>query len=80
MKMARRMTMGSISHLDEAKKDLARQVHRLGRLGVSLDSSPDGGAIVHHHSDSSLMVEVQSKQHLDLSLLELKESVLGKLS
>ena len=28
-----RMTMGSVSHLDEAKKDLAREVHRLGRLG-----------------------------------------------
>ena len=24
------MTMGSVSHLDEAKKDLAREVHRPG--------------------------------------------------
>ena len=28
-----RMTMGSISHLDETKKDLAREVHRLAMLG-----------------------------------------------
>ena len=38
-----RMTMGSVSHLDEAKKDLAGEVHRLARLGVRLKSSPDGG-------------------------------------
>ena len=28
-----RMTMGSVSHLDEAKKDLAREVHRLATFG-----------------------------------------------
>ena len=39
------MTMGSVSNLDEAKKDLVRKVHR---LGVRLESSPNGGAIVHH--------------------------------
>ena len=42
-----RLTKGSVSHLDEAKKDLARDVHMLARLGVRLDSSLDGGAIVH---------------------------------
>ena len=62
-----RMTMGSVSHLDEAKKDLAREVHRLARLGVRLESSLDGGAIVHENSESSLVVEVMSKQHVDLA-------------
>ena len=75
-----RMTMGSVSHLDEAKKELAREVHRLARLGVRLESPPDGGAIVHRNSESSLVVDVMSKKHLDLSLMELKESVLGKLN
>ena len=28
-----RMTMGSVSHIDEAKKYLMRDVHRLDRLG-----------------------------------------------
>ena len=46
------MTMGSVSHLDEAMKDLAKEVHRLARMGVRLDISPDGGAIVHHNSES----------------------------
>ena len=55
------MTMGSVSHLDEAKKDLEREVHRLSMLGVRLESSPDGGAIVHHNSVSSLVVEVKFK-------------------
>ena len=45
------MTMGSISHVDEAKKDLAREVHILSRLGVRLESSPDGGAILYHNSE-----------------------------
>ena len=37
-----RVTMGSVSHHDEAKNDLAREVHRLARLGVRLESSPWG--------------------------------------
>ena len=68
-----RMTLGSVFHLDESKKDLSREVHRLSRLGVRLESTPDGGSIVHHNSESSLVVEVKSKQHLDLALMELKE-------
>ena len=66
------MTMDSLSYLDEAKKDLASEVHRLARLGVRLERSPDGGAIVHHKSESSLVVELKSKHHLDLALMELK--------
>ena len=38
-----------------------------------LESSSNGGAIVHHNFDSSLMVEVKSKQRLDQALMELKE-------
>ena len=45
---------------------------------MRLESSPYGDAIVHHNSESSLVVEVKSKQHLDLALIELKELILGK--
>ena len=38
-----RMTIGSVSHLDKDKKDLAREEHWLARLGVRLESSLDGG-------------------------------------
>ena len=74
------MTMGSVSHLDEAKNDLSRKVHMLYRLGVRLECSPDKSAIVHHNSQSTLVVEVNSKQHLDLALMKLKESILRKLN
>ena len=74
------MNMGSVSHVYEAKKDLVRDVHRLAKLGVRLEGSSNGGVIVHHNSESSLVVEVKSKKHLDEPLMELKESVLDKLN
>ena len=37
-----RMKKGSLSHLNEAKKDLAREVHSFAMLRVRLESSPDG--------------------------------------
>ena len=43
----------------------AKDVHRLARLGVRLEGSQDDGVIVHHNSESYLVVEVKSKQHLD---------------
>ena len=57
-----------------------KDVHRLARLGVRIEDSPNGCFMVHHNSDSSLVVEVKSKQHLDPLLMELKESILGKLN
>ena len=47
---------------------------------MRLESSPYGDAIVHHNSESSLVVEVKSKQHLDLALMEMNEWVLDKLN
>ena len=34
----------------------------------------------HHNSISSLVIEVNSKQHLDQTLIYLKELVLGKIN
>ena len=56
-----RMTVDSASHLYEAKKVLARELHRMARLGVRLEIFMDGGAIVHNNCESSLVVEVKSK-------------------
>ena len=36
--------------------------------------------MVNHNSNLSLAVEMKYKQHLDLLLIELKESVIGKLN
>ena len=75
-----RMTMGSVSHIEKDKKDLVRDVHRLARLDMRLEDSPNSGFMVHHNSESSLVVEMKSKQHLDKTFMKLKESVLGKLN
>ena len=47
---------------------------------MRFESSTYGSAIVHFISESSLVIEVKSKQHLDQTLMELKELVLGKLN
>ena len=41
-----RMTMGSVSHINESNKDLEKDVQRLVRLGVRLEDSPNGGFMV----------------------------------
>ncbi|KAH0661557.1 hypothetical protein KY284_026488 [Solanum tuberosum] len=73
-----RISMGSISHMEEEKRELARDVHRLARLGVRLEDSPKGGVMIRHNSESSVVLDVKSKQHPDPILMELKESVLNK--
>ena len=35
------MTIGSVSHVKENKKDLLKNVHRLARLGVRLEDFPN---------------------------------------
>ncbi|XP_069145898.1 uncharacterized protein [Solanum lycopersicum] len=73
------LTMGSVSHVEKDKNDLVKDVPKLARLGLRLEDTPNGGLMVHHKSVSSLVVEVKSEQHHDQPLMELKESVLGKL-
>ena len=75
-----RLSMGSVSHVEEAKRNLVKDVHRLACLSVRFEGSPNGDVAVHHNSESSLVVEVKSKQHLDPLLMESKESILGKLN
>ena len=75
-----RITMDSVSHVEKKKKELVKDVHRLASLSVRSEDSPNGGFMVHHNSDSSLVVEVKSKQHLYPLLMELKESVLSKVN
>ena len=74
------MTMGSVSHVEEVKKELVNNVHRFAHLGVRLEDSQIGGFMVHNNSELSLAVEVKCKQHFDPLLMEFKESVLGKLN
>ena len=65
-------SMGSVSLVEESKRNLVKDVHRLVGLVVRINDSPNGGMVVHHNSELSLVVEVKSKQH--------KESILGKMN
>ena len=75
-----RITLGIVSHVEGANKDIVRDVHRLARLGVRFKDVPNSGFMVHHHSKSSLLVEVKSKQQLDQPLMELTELVFGNIN
>ncbi|WMV37608.1 hypothetical protein MTR67_030993 [Solanum verrucosum] len=70
--------MGSVAHIDDEKKGLVREVHRIARLGVQLVDSTKGSVMVHNGSESSFVMDVKSKQDLDPILVKLKESVLKK--
>ncbi|WMV09097.1 hypothetical protein MTR67_002482 [Solanum verrucosum] len=73
-----RLSMGSVAHIEEEKKELVRDVHRLARLGVQLVDSMKGGVMVPNGSESSFCGGCGDKQGLDLVLVELKEAVLKK--
>ena len=75
-----RMRMGSTSHVEDEKKELVKDMHRLARLGVRLVDSTSGCVSFHPSSGSSLVVEVKKHQHLDPILMELKDSVLIKMN
>ena len=66
------MTMCSVSHVEDQKKELVKHVHMSSHLGVQLEDSPNGDFMAHHNSDSSLVVKVKTKKHLNPLLMELK--------
>jgi len=67
-----RVSMVSVTHIEDKRKELVCDVHRLARLGVQLVDSPKGGLTVHRGSESSFVVDVKSKQDLNPLLIELK--------
>ena len=70
--------MGSVSHIDNEKKELIKEVHQLERLGVWLVKTPSVGVSVYWRVESSFVIDVKDKHHLNPVLVELKESVLSK--
>lgn len=71
-----RLNMGGVSHVEARKKDQVKDVLRLVFDWKILNDV----FAVHHNFESSLVVEVMSKQYLDPSLTEFKESVLCKFN
>ncbi|KAH0655313.1 hypothetical protein KY285_030195 [Solanum tuberosum] len=70
-----RLSMGSVAHVEEERKELAKDVHRLARLGVHLLSILDGGVTVQNGSESLLVAEFKEKQDSDPILIQLKGAV-----
>ena len=64
-----------MSHVAKENIELVKYVNRLDLLGVQLKYSPNGSFMVHNNSDSSLVVESKSKQHLDHLLIKFNESI-----
>ncbi|WMV56466.1 hypothetical protein MTR67_049851 [Solanum verrucosum] len=70
-----RLSIGSVAHIEEERKELVKDVHRLAHLGVRIMSISDSGVTVRNWAESSFVVEVKEKQDSDLILLELKGAV-----
>ncbi|KAH0678933.1 hypothetical protein KY284_020018 [Solanum tuberosum] len=70
-----RQSMGSVAHVEEERKELEKDVHKLARLRVHLMSILDGGVTIQNASESSLVMVVKEKQDSDQILLELKGAV-----
>ncbi|KAH0693675.1 hypothetical protein KY285_020772 [Solanum tuberosum] len=70
-----RLSMGSTSYVEEENSELAKDVHKLARLGVRLMDSTEGGIVVMNGAESSLVSEVKEKQDQDPILLELKANI-----
>ncbi|KAH0781489.1 hypothetical protein KY290_001087 [Solanum tuberosum] len=70
-----RLSMCSIAHVEEERKELTKDIHRLTRVGVHLMSISDGGVTVQNGAESSLVVEAKEKQDSDPILLELYSAI-----
>ncbi|WMV08496.1 hypothetical protein MTR67_001881 [Solanum verrucosum] len=57
--VASRLSMCSTAHVEEEKRKLTKDVHRLARLGVQLMDSNEGGIVVMNGTKSSLVSEVK---------------------
>ena len=68
-----RMSIGSTTHVEDEKKELVKDIHRVAGLGVRLVDSTSGGVSLHPSSKSSLVVGVKEGQYSDPVLMELKD-------
>lgn len=60
-----RVSMESVAHVDNKKKDSAREVYELSRLGVRLNEVKNGGVIDLDGYKSSLVGEIKTIQDLE---------------
>ena len=70
-----RLSMGSVAHVEEERKELVKDVHKLAHLGVYLMSISNSGVIFQSGAESSFIVEVKEKKDNDPIFLELKGAI-----
>ena len=70
-----RLYMGSVVHVEDERKELVKDVHRLAHLGVRLIRISENGVIVKNGAELSLVVEVKEKKDSNPIFLELKGEV-----
>lgn len=71
----RGMALSSVAYFSYGKKKIVTMLHRLARLGVQYEKSLKAGSMIHHNSELSLMVVVNSKKHLNPIMMKLKEPI-----
>ena len=52
-----RVSIGSVTHVVDDKKELVNEFHRLAHLGIRLEVSPKDGFFVRQNSESSLVID-----------------------
>ena len=70
-----RLSMGSVAHVKDERKELVKDAHSLARLEVRLMSISDTGVRVQNGKKFSFVVEVKEKQESDPILLEIKGAI-----
>ena len=61
--------MSSVAHVEEKRKDLVKEVHRLARFGVFFMSISDSSVTIQNGEESSLVVEVRKSKSVIRSCL-----------
>ena len=52
------LSMGSVVHIHNERKELVKDLHQLARLGVRLVDTLNGVFSIHSNSESSFVVDV----------------------
>ncbi|WMV33474.1 hypothetical protein MTR67_026859 [Solanum verrucosum] len=75
-----RLSLGSVARVEDDKKKLVRNIHRLARLGVLLVEYIEGGVVVHKGSKLYFVLDVKAKQYHEPILIHLKMLVSEKVT
>ena len=70
-----KLSMGSTAHVEEEKRELSKDVHKITCMEVRHMDSTEKGIVVTNGAESSLVSEVKEKQDQDSILLDLKANV-----